>query len=145
MLQLVQSSAARPASPASFPPPLTEHPRISSRIEKATIRAAGNLACRRPFRPPFPIRDEFFGLRLFNGGRHDAVEIPSCRFLCASRRFCAARPLRLQTGYVGQDGILRPIGNRPSDELARARKRRGVNPPQGAHLPYIAPESFRSP
>jgi hypothetical protein len=57
------------------------------------------------------------------------------KILCASRRFCAARPLRLQIGYVGQDGILRPIGNRPSDELARARKR------QVANLPYIAPDS----
>ena len=36
-------------------------------------------------------------------------------------------PLRLQNGYVGHDGILRPIGNRPSDELARARKRRVAN------------------
>jgi hypothetical protein len=61
--------------------------------------------------------------------------------LCAPRRFCSARPLRLQNGYVGQDGILRPIGNRPSDELARARKRRVDNPPQVANLPYIAPDS----
>jgi hypothetical protein len=52
-------------------------------------------------------------------------------------------PLRLQSGDVGQDGILRPIGNRPSDELASARKRRVANPPQVANLPYTAPESRR--
>ena len=49
--------------------------------------------------------------------------------------------LRAQTGYVGQDGILRPIGNRPADELT---KRRVDNPPQVANLPYIAPEGERS-
>ena len=57
----------------------------------------------------------------------------------------AARPLRLQAGYVGQDGILRPIGNRPSDELASSRKRRVANlfanAAQVANLPYIAPDS----
>jgi hypothetical protein len=51
-----------------------------------------------------------------------------------SRRLSVCVP-----GYVGQDGIqdgiLRPIGNRPSDELASARKR------QVANLPFIAPES----
>ena len=59
--------------------------------------------------------------------------------------FAPPAPLRLQVGYVGQDGILRPIGNRPSDERARARQRRVANPPQVANLPYIAPESLRSP
>jgi hypothetical protein len=56
-------------------------------------------------------------------------------------------PAALQGGDVGQDGILRPIGNRPSDELASARKRRVTNPAQVANsaqvanLPYIAPDS----
>ena len=65
----------------------------------------------------------------------------SLRTATILRRPPAAAPNRL----VGQDGILRPIGNRPSDELARARERRVANPPQVANLPYIAPESFRSP
>ena len=36
---------------------------------------------------------------------------------------------------MGQDGILRPIGNRPSDAFGR----RVANPPQDAILPHIAP------
>jgi hypothetical protein len=38
------------------------------------IRAAGNPACRRPFRPPFPIRDEFLRLRRGMPAKHEAGE-----------------------------------------------------------------------
>jgi hypothetical protein len=41
------------------------------------IRAAGNLACRRPFRPPFPIRDEFLRLRCPMPAKHEAGEMPA--------------------------------------------------------------------
>jgi hypothetical protein len=34
---------------------------VGDRVRRASC-VAGNPACRRPFRPPFPIRDEFLGL-----------------------------------------------------------------------------------
>jgi len=39
--------------------------------ETLAIRAAGNLACRRPFRPPFPIRDELRRLRCGTPAKHE--------------------------------------------------------------------------
>jgi hypothetical protein len=46
-------------------------------LSDLAIRAAGNLACRRPFRPPFPIRDEFLRLRCMMPAKQEAEEIPA--------------------------------------------------------------------
>jgi hypothetical protein len=55
------SSNARAGFLIVRPPDLVEI-QMSSAVTKCALRVAGNLACRRPFRPPFPIRDDFLGL-----------------------------------------------------------------------------------
>src|ERR1700683_4816180 len=49
----------------------------AARRSPLAFRAAGNLACRRPFRPPFPIRDEFLRLRCGMPAKHEAGEMPA--------------------------------------------------------------------
>jgi hypothetical protein len=96
------------------------------------IRAAGNLACRRPFRPPFPIREEFFGLRCGTcetRSRRNKCELrewsvgrrperpPAGTIACHTRRLPAAqmakaekRPERSPTGTTACHGKSQPPG-----------------------------------
>src|SRR6202044_3569437 len=46
--------------------------------------------------------------------------------------------------YVGQDGILRPIGNRPGRPPRERPRRRVANPPQDAITPHIRPKGASS-
>src|SRR5580700_5741715 len=67
------------------------------------------------------------------GGRHESGgERDSTAKRLISERTCTQGP----RAFVGQDGMLRPIGNRPSDAFGR----RLANPPQDAILPDIASE-----
>jgi len=65
------------------------------------------------------------GARLESGGQRDST----------AKRLISERTCTQGKGaFVGQDGILRPIGNRPSDAFGR----RVANPPQDPILPHRA-------
>jgi len=90
-----------------------------ARTRAMAFRVAGNLACRRPFRPPSPHATNFSGFA-WGPLRHTkpSKRIRLGRLVSPGSKSrlkggCTVESLVLVGPHVGPDGIRRPIGNRP--------------------------------